>query len=402
MRVLLLYISDIHVMSNEKPENEGLVLNKFIEDVQEQIKKFNYDNVFVLISGDLVFAASDESYAKFDEIIVKKLMHIFNIDRKHFIIVPGNHDVAQSAVKNVEDSFLPIFKSKYDESRFNELVRKEAQREIVFGKFNSFHRYMTGTMGMEAFSLQTNVYAINDIWSVHALNSAIFSCGAYKDIDDQGHLGVDTRSLYDMIAEDKHPKKILFMHHPEYFCMDWVKHELRKLYGKEYAVVLSGHTHDHYLYCDNKEGYIRCEAPQLFTDKYDPILGYSFIELKDDMVVKITYRQWQEKRNRFRVGSDFLEDEESNGVVTFIDEECKQKNSIETDLITILLQERLRKEMESYVGQPYIWIDRYLSDDRLDNVFKMEGSALFSEVDIINNEENVHIVAPSAPEFISN
>lgn len=62
MRVLLLNISDIHILSYDKPENEGLVLSKFIVDVEEQVKKFYYDDVFVLISGDLVFAPSDESY----------------------------------------------------------------------------------------------------------------------------------------------------------------------------------------------------------------------------------------------------------------------------------------------------------------------------------------------------
>lgn len=393
MRVLLLNISDIHILSQEKNENERLVLNKFIVDVEEQVAKFTYDDIFVLISGDLVFAASDESYAKFDEIIVKRLMRVLDIDRKHFIIVPGNHDVEQNVVKGIEDSFLPIFNGRYDEDKFNNLLRKEAQRGILFNKFDAFLRYMTGTMGVENFSLQTGIYEINDVWSVHTLNSAILSCGAYKDINDQGYLGVDTRGLYEILEKDKHPKKILLMHHPEYFCMDWVKHELRKLYGCEYTVVLSGHTHDQYTYCNNHEKYIHCEAPQLFTDKYDSILGYNFIELEDEKVIRIIYRQWQEKRNKFRAGLDFVDDDESNGVVSFV-RQTQKHNSVE-DRISILMKERLRMEMESYVGQPYIWVDRYLSDDRLDNVFKMQESTLFSELDIIKNEKNIHVVAPS-------
>ena len=395
MKTLLLNISDIHVLSQDEPENEGLVLGKFIVDVEEQKKKFEYDDVYVLISGDLVFAASDESYSEFDKEIVQELMRIFKIDRTHFIIAPGNHDVVQNSVKNVEDSFLPIFNSKYNEGKFNDLLRKDAQKGIVFGKFDPFLKYMKNSMGVENYSLQANKYAINDTWSIHILNSAILSCGAYKDIDDQGHLGVDTRSLHTLLAGDNHPKKILLMHHPEYFCMDWVKHELRKLYGSEYSMVLSGHTHDQYIYCDDKEGYIRCEAPQLFTDKYDDILGYNFIELDDDKVIRITYRQWQEKRNRFRSGSDFVEDEESNGVISFIDETGSIRQDTKTDRISILMHERLRKEMESYVGQPYIWVERYLSDDRLDKVFKMHESALFSELDLIKDGENIHVVAPS-------
>ena len=394
MRVLLLNISDIHVDSQDRPENEGLVLGKFIADVEEQVKKFVYNEVFILISGDLVFAASTASYAKFDEIIVKKLMKVLDVGRSHFIIAPGNHDVVQKSVKEVEDSFLPIFKAKYDENKFNDLVHKEAEKSIIFGKFEPFQNYMRERFGKEDYSLQANIYDINDTWSIHIVNSAILSCGAYNGIDDQGHLGIDTRSLHSIIASDSHPKKILLMHHPEYFCMDWVKHELRKLYGSEYAMILTGHTHDQYSYYDDKGGYIRCESPQLFTDKYDNILGYSFIEIEDDQVMKITYRQWQEKRNRFRAGVDFVDDDDSNGIISFLDKARAFKNT-GADRIAILMQERLREEMLSYVGQPYIWVDRYLSDDRLDNVFKMQESSLFSELDIIKNRENVHVVAPS-------
>jgi hypothetical protein len=40
MRVLLLNISDIHVGTIDKQENEGLVLSKFIIDVEERKQSF--------------------------------------------------------------------------------------------------------------------------------------------------------------------------------------------------------------------------------------------------------------------------------------------------------------------------------------------------------------------------
>ena len=394
MKVLLLNISDIHIGSVEKSENEGLVLRRFIEDVDEQIKKFTYDEVYVLIGGDLVFAASDESYKRFDEIIVKELCRILKIDRTHFVIVPGNHDVSQRAVQEVEESYLPIVNKKYDETRFNDLLRKPAQKDILFDKFNAFSCYVKETMGFVDYSLQANLIKINNIWSIHTINTAILSCGAYKDINDQGHLGVDSRSINEFLAKDKNPKKILLMHHPEYFCIDWVNSELRKLYKRDYSLVLSGHTHNQQIYCDNNDGYIRCEAPQLFTDKHDDILGYNYIELDDEQVIRITYREWSEKRNKFRVGTDFVDDDNAQGVITFVKEIEKAPVAGE-DCVDILLKERLRAEMQSYVGQPYIWVDRYLSEDRLDNVFRMQESTLYSEIDIIKKGENIRVVAPS-------
>ena len=394
MKVLLLNISDIHIGSVEKSENEGLVLRRFIEDVDEQIKKFTYDEVYVLIGGDLVFAASDESYQRFDETIVKELCRILKIDRTHFVIVPGNHDVSQRAVQEVDESYLPIVNKKYDETRFNDLLRKPAQKDILFGKFNAFNNYVKETMGFVDYSLQANLIRINNIWSIHTINTAILSCGAYKDIDDQGHLGVDSRSINEFLAKDKNPKKILLMHHPEYFCIDWVNSELRKLYKSDYSLVLSGHTHNQQIYCDNNDGYIRCEAPQLFTDKHDDILGYNYIELDEEQVIRITYREWSEKRNKFRVGTDFVDDDNAQGVITFV-KEIEKASVAGEDRVDILLKERLRAEMQSYVGQPYIWVDRYLSEDRLDNVFRMQESTLYSEIDIIKKGENIRVVAPS-------
>ena len=49
MRLLLLNISDIHVGTIDKQENEGLVLSKFIVDVEEQIRKLHYDDIYVII-----------------------------------------------------------------------------------------------------------------------------------------------------------------------------------------------------------------------------------------------------------------------------------------------------------------------------------------------------------------
>ena len=56
MKTILLNISDIH-LGSDTPENEGLVLNSFLKDVEEQIRKLWYDEIYVLIGGDLVSAS---------------------------------------------------------------------------------------------------------------------------------------------------------------------------------------------------------------------------------------------------------------------------------------------------------------------------------------------------------
>ena len=69
MKTILLNISDIHIGS-DTPENEGLVLNSFLKDVEEQFRKLRYDEIYVLIGGDLVFASSKEKYDDFEKNII--------------------------------------------------------------------------------------------------------------------------------------------------------------------------------------------------------------------------------------------------------------------------------------------------------------------------------------------
>lgn len=114
MKTILLNISDIHIGS-DTPENEGLVLNSFLKDVEEQIRKLRYDEIYVLIGGDLVFASSKEKYDDFEKNIIQNLIKILSIDKTHFIIIPGNHDLNRSFIKDIEESFMPIFNSRYDE-----------------------------------------------------------------------------------------------------------------------------------------------------------------------------------------------------------------------------------------------------------------------------------------------
>ena len=141
MKTILLNISDIHIGSGT-PENEGLVLNSFLSDVEEQIHKLQYDDIYVLIGGDLVFASSKEKYDDFEKNIIQKLMDVLSIEKSHFIIVPGNHDLNRSYIKDIEEAFMPIFNARYEQNKFNDLIRQEAQISMFYGKINDFKKFM--------------------------------------------------------------------------------------------------------------------------------------------------------------------------------------------------------------------------------------------------------------------
>ena len=66
---------------------------------------------------------------------------------------------------------------------------------------------------------------------------------------------------------------------------------------------------------------------------------YNYIELDEEQVIRITYREWSEKRNKFRVGTDFVDDDNAQGVITFV-KVIENALVAGEDCVDILLKER--------------------------------------------------------------
>ena len=190
-------------------------------------------------------------------------------------------------------------------------------------------------------------------------------------------------------AVDK-KKKILLMHHPFEYYTKWASAELKKIVRQSFDLVLTGHTHEQDLLCNNNgnESYIWCMAPQLFTDKSDT-LGYSIIDLNSDGVRRIIYREWNAKRNAFRPGASFTEEED--GIVNT----GQQKVTVK-DRVTLLFEERLNDSMAVYGDKSLVWLDRYFSIERFDRAFTLKKEKLFSEDNILNEEpKRIKIITPA-------
>ena len=80
MKTILLYFSDIH-LTGKTPENEGVVIKAFCEDVKQQLTNLRYNDIFALIGGDLVQAADDiQSYHTFyDKVLSRKGWNFYKV-----------------------------------------------------------------------------------------------------------------------------------------------------------------------------------------------------------------------------------------------------------------------------------------------------------------------------------
>lgn len=393
MKLTIFFISDIH-LSDEKAENQGLVLDAFLEDFRKQKELLNPAETYVLIGGDLVKDADAEGiYQTFYDRLIKPMMAA-GIKKKHFICVPGNHEAQRSWIRKNIINYAPVISQSFTEEKFDTYINQESG-DFLLQKFLHYSNFMEQTMEREGFNLIGYPVELNDDWSVYCLNSALTSFAGVKDDDypllqkDDNRLNIDTRRLYDWVSNNK-KKKILLMHHPFEYYSNWAKSELKKIVKNNFDLVLTGHTHEQDLLCNNNgdESFVWCMAPQLFTDKKDK-LGYSIIELNTDGVERIIYREWNERRNAFRPGNSFT-DEEDGIVVT-----NQQKLTVK-DKVTVLFEERLNDSMAVYGDQSLIWLDRYFSLERFDRAFTLKKEKLFSEDNILNEEpKRIKIVTPA-------
>lgn len=392
MKTLLVYFSDIH-LTGDKPENEGTVIKAFCEDLKKQLLELKSGDVYVLIGGDLVQAAdSAESYQDFYDKIISKLLS-YGIQHEKIITVPGNHDCQRQWVIDNKEVYGPIVNQKFTEDRFDNLING-SQSALFTGKFENYNQFVEKNLANSRHNLIGYPVEVNDDWSLYCLNSAITSFAGYEWNeypnlkDDERKLNVDTRKLNEWVQKNS-KKKILMMHHPVSFLTEWADDELTRLLRTEFDLILTGHTHRQNILCNQVKGesYVWCQAPQLYTDKTDK-LGYCLIELEDDNIDRIIYRQWFDSQRCFKKGLDFTSGDE--GIV----EISKTKQQVK-DPIRLMLEDRLRDTMAIYGDNSLLWIDRYFSMNRFDRAFTFNKKDLYSEDDIMEARRSLKVVTPA-------
>lgn len=393
MDTLIIYISDIHY-TGTRPENEGVVICAFLKDLKKQLDKMPHKEVFVFIGGDLVQMADDkDSYNRFwNDIIIPMLA--LGIQKEHIICVPGNHDIQRKKIQEKKTLYVSLVDQDFSEDKFNNLLESETQISVLTDKFDNYKSFLTEKLDVNNYNDIGYQVELNDEWSVYCLNSSLTSFAGLDDCDhpllkdDKGRLNIATRELYEWLNRNS-KRKILLLHHPFEFLTEWSSSELKKLVKLHFDLVLTGHTHEQNILCNNNQSdsFIWCMAPQLFTDKTEK-LGYGIIELNKKGVDKITYREWFSSRNSFRRGIDFTEDED--GVVKF-----DNAQTIVSDPLSIKMQERFIDIMNVYGDQPLVWIDRYFSSERFDKSYRFKKNNLFGESYLMDAQKNIKIITPA-------
>ena len=185
----ILTLSDIHFDKNE-PENQGLVVTEFFKDLPKVVANIDKDNLYCIISGDLVQAGVDKHYSDFSDVFIKKLQKY--VPLAHILVVAGNHDLNRNVLKEKEwkKKQATLVNSNDDETSYNaKLV--ETKDSLIYKKFEPFCRFVNDKLLIPDFNLfGYEVNLIPEI-SVYCLNTALLSNGGQEGFPkDQGNLRI--------------------------------------------------------------------------------------------------------------------------------------------------------------------------------------------------------------------
>lgn len=247
-----LHLSDLHYRKAED-YNIDVVKKALLRDVQEMCADHSLSPDFIAFTGDLAYSSQPDQY-EWVEKFLDQLMTAAGIwSRERVLVVPGNHDVNRSLIKDYVGRGLISQLNHQDEvSRF---LEPGSDRSEVFRKFQHYgefyNRYFSG------ISLFDND---NYFWTRHinvdqrkiailGLNSA-WMCSFNKDdgdiYRDDGILLVGERqinSARDRVGEEN-DLIISLLHHPySSLNQEFEAHRTTSLLRRHSDFVLRGHVH---------------------------------------------------------------------------------------------------------------------------------------------------------------
>lgn len=384
--IKIIHISDIHYEKNE-PENQGLILTSFFNDLDIKIDKSNKENTFCIISGDLVCRGnSDKVFDDFYNNFIIKLSKFVPI--KNIYCSPGNHDLNRKIIEDNFNEHKEIVDRKFTETEFNDFIK--SNNNIILKKFHYYESFCKQKLHLTNFNLLGYSESPIPEISFYFLNCSLFCYGGFENINDKGILKIETSELNRWIQENKGRTRVLVMHHPLEYLTDFAKSEIKSMLVQDIDILISGHIHEQEVdhnYISEMHGIIKLSSPQLFSNKMD-LNGYSILNFSENKLDSIEYRQWVKRQRKFMAGQDFSSTE--NGIKVFFKNEHSEENILKRKLET-----HFNKAMKSYSRIPN-WVERTLRTTS-PNTSKKIISDKLDYINIINTPSNFQIIG--APQF---
>ncbi len=376
MKHAIVHVADIHYRK-DAPEGASSIIKAFVTDLEEQIKSLAGYQLSIAMTGDIVQSGADmESY----EAVIAELdtrLDAMGITKNDRVVVPGNHDLDRQLVEDNYDDYVKLHdKHTGTEPEFNNFM---CAHNRLHDKFENYELFVSEFAKHDAFFSRLGWgYNIDDNVGVYCLNSALCSFGGARGVDDEERLAIYTRGLVEWCNNKTTSTNILLLHHPLDHLNAWSRTELQSIIEEHFCLCLSGHNHLPAVYHNRiPQNSLMCSAPPLFSCKQDT-LAYSIVLIENNEPSYIKYREYN--------GGKFFP---SLRLAKTDDGTVKLDNTYLHSLQQLEL--KLQNALQSFKGQPYVFIKPKLSESREHN----DKTNLLES--LIDSPDNAIIVAP--PQF---
>ncbi|MBI5116992.1 SUMF1/EgtB/PvdO family nonheme iron enzyme [Candidatus Poribacteria bacterium] len=247
-KITWLHLSDFHFRTEVNPNtskvedfNSEIVLSSLLDDIKTYPAENGFKIDFIIITGDIAFSGQQHEYRKAEEFL-DELLGALKLGKDRLFVVPGNHDIDRSKIKN----FLKPTLDSVD--NINGFLMDSEAKAFVFGKLHCYKDFVNRYLKKNLKFDHENNYFWTKILSVRGtkvgilgLNSAWNSCGD----KDERQLLIGEKQVADALkqAEDA-DLRIAAFHHP----FDWLRTDDRKVVKRDLAekchFVLHGHLHE--------------------------------------------------------------------------------------------------------------------------------------------------------------
>lgn len=238
--VRVLHLSDLH-FSKRRAWDQDPVLAALSRDVR-RLAGDGHRPDFIAITGDIADRGTADEYAIAIRFIREHLLPSTGVTVDRLLLVPGNHDVDRSAVKQVARAAQSDLLRGESQDAIAALLDDPAERAPLLRRHQAWLEFVAALGAPhEELPWWTRTFAI-DALKVHVAGLCS-SWTAFCD-EDKGRLLIGRAQLHRVLeGADRADLSLALVHHPWDYLADFDAGEAREAIHRRCDVLLRGHLH---------------------------------------------------------------------------------------------------------------------------------------------------------------
>ena len=137
----IIQLSDLH-FKKSRIHDQKIIIKSLCSDIKKQSEKHGYPDI-IIFSGDIVHDADEsEVYNLFFDNVLVPILETSKLDLDSVFLVPGNHDIHRSHVKNSEKTYNKILSEFNNRDSLNDIYRSEGIHEFAYDRSRAFLNFV--------------------------------------------------------------------------------------------------------------------------------------------------------------------------------------------------------------------------------------------------------------------